>query len=58
MACLILLVIIAIFSYVDPLLSFFNATALEGGRSVMLTWDLVYSGSGMRKLTTFSVKVS
>ena len=39
-----------------PSLSYFNVTALEGGRSVLLEWALEFDGGP--KLEEFTIKVS
>jgi len=41
--------------YKVPRLEFFNATAQEGGRSVLLEWELEYDGG--EEVDTISVQV-
>ena len=38
------------------MLSFFTVSALDGGRSVLLEWDLEFDGG--HELTQFTVEVS
>lgn len=39
-----------------PMLSFFTVSALDGGRSVLLEWELAFDGG--HDLSNFTVEVS
>ena len=45
----------ASFLNLAPTLSYFNATALEGGRSILLQWKIAFFGGSF--ITNFRVKV-
>ena len=45
-----------LFFSLAPMLSYFTVSALEGGRSVLLEWELAYDGG--HQLTEFTVEVS